>query len=82
MIGNGIIEEVLDYLGSLIENNGDGFKEIKRRLGMATRKLKNMKNYGRGQLNPQNYSFNFPSCKIWCRNLVLKQASGEENKRF
>ena len=39
------IEEVndFDYLGSLIAQNGDCIKEIRRRLGMATNKLKSMK---------------------------------------
>ena len=42
VIDNDLIEEVLDfdYLGSLITNNGDGLKEIRRRLGMAMKKLK------------------------------------------
>ena len=42
IIGNELIEEVLDldYLGSLITNNGDGMKEIRRRLGIALKKLK------------------------------------------
>ena len=42
VIDNDLIEEVLDfdYLGSLITNNGDGMKEIRRRLGMAMKKLK------------------------------------------
>lgn len=50
IIGDELIEEVLDfdYLGSLIANNGDGFKEIKRRLGMATKKLKNMTRLWKG----------------------------------
>ena len=50
-IGNEQIEEVsdFDYLGSLIANNGDGMKEIKRRLGMATNKLKTMKNLWKGK---------------------------------
>ncbi len=39
------IEEVnnFDYLGSLITQNGDCIKEVRRRLGMATKKLKSMK---------------------------------------
>ena len=43
-IGEELIEEVLDfdYLGSLITNNGDGMKEIRRRLGIAMKKLKTM----------------------------------------
>ena len=43
-IGDDLIEEVLDfdYLGSLITNNGDGIKEIRRRLGIAMKKLKSM----------------------------------------
>ena len=38
------IEEVIDfdYLGSLIAQNGDGIKEIRRRLGMASKKLKSL----------------------------------------
>ena len=49
-IGNEKIEEVndFDYLGSLITNDGDGMKEIKRRLGMATNKLISMKNLWKG----------------------------------
>ena len=44
IIGNDLIEEVIhfDYLGLLITNNGDGLKEIKRRLGMSMKKLKKM----------------------------------------
>ena len=50
VIDNDLIEEVLDfdYLGSLITNNGDGMKEIRRRLGMAMKKLKNMKKLWKG----------------------------------
>ena len=50
IIGNDLIEEVVDfdYLGSLITNTGDGVKEIKRRLGIATQKLKAMKNLWNG----------------------------------
>ena len=50
IIGNDVIEEVpdFDYLGSLITNNGDGIKEIKRRLGMATKKLTKMKRLWKG----------------------------------
>ena len=50
IIDNDLIEEVLDfdYLGSLITNNGDGFKEIKRRLGIAGKKLKGMKKLWKG----------------------------------
>ena len=44
------IEEVIDfdYLGSLIAQNGDGIKEIRRRLGMATSKLKSLKKVWKG----------------------------------
>ena len=50
IIGNDLIEEVndFDYLGSLITNTGDVIKEIKRRLGIATQKLKSMKNLWNG----------------------------------
>ena len=50
IIGNDVIEEVpdFDYLGSLITNNGDGIKEVKRRLGMATKKLSKMKRLWKG----------------------------------
>ena len=50
IIGNDLIEEVndFDYLGSLITNTGDIIKEIKRRLGIATQKLKSMKNLWNG----------------------------------
>ena len=44
------IEEVndFDYLGSLITQNGDCIKEIRRRLGVATNKLKSMKKVWKG----------------------------------
>ena len=44
-IGNDLIEEVpdFDYWGSIITNNRDRIKEIKRRLGIETKKLKTMK---------------------------------------
>ena len=50
VIGGDTIEEVIDfdYLGSLIAQNGDGIKEIRRRLGMATKKLKDMKKVWKG----------------------------------
>ena len=50
IIGNDVIEEVpdFDYLGSLITNNGDGIKEVKRRLGRATKKLSKMKRLWKG----------------------------------
>ena len=50
VIGGDLIEEVsdFDYLGSLIAQNGDGIKEIKRRLGMSTKKLKSMKKLWKG----------------------------------
>ena len=37
-----------DYLGSLITQNGDGIKEIRRRLGMSTKKLKSMEKLWKG----------------------------------
>ena len=37
-----------DYLGSLIAQNGDGIKEIRRRLGMASKKLKSLKKVWKG----------------------------------
>jgi len=37
-----------EYLGSMLCNNGDGIKEIKRRLNMALQKLKQMKNIWQG----------------------------------
>ena len=50
IIGGDLVEEVTDfeYLGSLITQNGDGIKEIKRRLGIATQKLKAMKKLWKG----------------------------------
>ena len=44
------IEEVIDfdYLGSLITQSGDGIKEIRRRLGMASRKLGSLKKVWKG----------------------------------
>ena len=49
-IGGDLVEEVtdFDYLGSLITQNGDGIKEIKRRLGIATQKLKAMQKLWKG----------------------------------
>ena len=46
VIDGDTIEEVIDfdYLGSVIAQNGDGIKEIRRRLGMAYKKLKSLKN--------------------------------------
>ncbi len=40
IFGGNLIEEVsdFDYLGSLIAQNGDGIKEIERRLGMSSKK--------------------------------------------
>ena len=48
--GGGVIKEVddFDYLGSLIAKIGDGIKEIRRRLGMATKKMKDMKKVWKG----------------------------------
>ena len=50
IIGNDRIEEVdeFDYLGSLTTKTGDGNKEVRRRLGMATKKLKSMSNPWKG----------------------------------
>ena len=63
VIGNDLIEEVLDfdYLSSLMTNNGDGLKEVKRRLEMAMKKLKNMKKtiYGKEQRNKPKLDFDF-----------------------
>ena len=44
------IEEVndFDYLDSVIAQNGDCIKEVRRRLGMATNKLKSMKKIWKG----------------------------------
>ena len=49
-IDNDLIEEVIDFdhLGSLITNNGDGLKEIRRRMGIAMKKLKTLKNLWKG----------------------------------
>ena len=59
IIGGDLIEEVndFDYLGSLIAQNGDGIKEIRRRLGMATKKLKDMKKVWKG--NNENTKLKF-----------------------
>ena len=43
-----------EYLGSMLCNNGDGIKEIKRRLNMALQKLKKLKIYGKEQTKKQN----------------------------
>ena len=50
VIDGDTIEEVtdFDYLGSLIAYNGDGIKEIRRRLGMASKKLKSLKKVWNG----------------------------------
>ena len=50
VIDGDTIEEVIDfdYLGSLIAQNGDGIKEIRRRLGMATSKLKSLQKVWKG----------------------------------
>ena len=50
VIDGDTIEEVIDfdYLGSLIAQNGDGIKEIRRRLGMASKKLKSLKKVWKG----------------------------------
>ena len=50
VIDGDTIEEVIDfdYLGSVIAQNGDGIKEIRRRLGMAYKKLKSLKKVWKG----------------------------------
>ena len=83
IIGNDVIEEVpdFDYLGSLITNNGDGIKEIKRRLGMATKKLTKMKRLWKG--TDENTKLKFLKALIfpvatygsetWCLNKQAEQ---------
>ena len=39
--------ELFEYLGSLIHNNGDCSREIKRRLAMALKILAEMEKYGK-----------------------------------
>ena len=59
VIGGDLIEEVIDfdYLGSLITQNGDGIKEIRRRLGMSTKKLKSMEKLWKGSNNETKLKF-------------------------
>ena len=83
IIGNDVIEEVpdFDYLGSLITNNGDGIKEVKRRLGMATKKLTKMKRLWKG--TDENTKLKFLKALIfpvatygsetWCLNKQAEQ---------
>ena len=83
IIDNDLIEEVLDfdYLGSLITNNGDGFKEIKRRLGIAGKKLKGMKKLWKGTNDDTKLKFLkaliFPiatyGSETWCLSKQAEQ---------
>ena len=59
VIGGDLIEEVkdFDYLGSLITQNGEVNKEIRRRLGMATKKLKSMEKLWKGSNNKTKLKF-------------------------
>ena len=86
IIGNDLIEEVddFDYLGSLITNNGDGLKEIKRRLGMSMKKLKKMNKLWKGANEATKLKFLkaiiFPiatyGSETWC---ISKQAEQKIN---
>ena len=85
-IDNDLIEEVIDfdYLGSLITNNGDGLKEIRRRMGIAMKKLKTLKKLwkGTGETIKLKFlkSFIFPiatyGSETWC---LSKQAEQKIN---
>ena len=81
-----LIEEVLDfdYLGSLITNNGDGMKEIRRRLGIAMKKLKTMTKLWKCTDEATKLKFLksliFPN--IWFRDMVPQQASRTKDKCF
>ena len=59
VISGDTIEEVtdFDYLGSLLAQNGECLKEIKRRLGMASKKLKNMKKLWKGNSEKTKLKF-------------------------
>ena len=59
IIDGDLIEEVMDfdYLGSLITQNGDGMKEIRRRLGISTRKLKSMEKLWKGNNDQTKLKF-------------------------
>ena len=59
IIDGDLIEEVVDfdYLGSLITQNGDGMKEIRRRLGISTRKLKSMEKLWKGNNDQTKLKF-------------------------
>ena len=88
IIGNDLIEEVpdFDYLGSLIANNGDGFKEIKRRLGMATRKLKNMTKLWKGSVESTKLQFLksliFPIAKYGAETWSLSKQAEQRINAF
>jgi hypothetical protein len=46
-----------EYLGSLLTNNGDTLKEIKRRTSITLQKLKLMKKTSAGQMEEQKLDF-------------------------
>ena len=59
VIEGDLIEEVIDfdYLGSLLIQNGDGIKEIRRRLGMSVKKLKSTEKLWKGNNDQAKLKF-------------------------
>ena len=59
VIEGDLIEEVsdFDYLGSLLTQNGDGIKEIRRRLGMSVKKLKSTEKLWKGNNDQTKLKF-------------------------
>ena len=70
----------------LTTNNGDGMKEIRRRLGIAMKKLKTMKKLWKGTKEATKLIFfeisHFPYCNIWFRDMVHQQASRTKDQCF
>ena len=83
IIDNDLIEEVLDfdYLGSLITNNSDGMKEIRRRLGMTMKKLKNTNKLWKGSDESTKLKFLksliFPIAKYGAETWSISKQAGK-----
>ncbi len=81
--------ESFEYLGSLIEADGDGTKEIKRRLAMASKKLTEMKKLWKATNKDMKLRIIrvciFPTatygCETWTLNKnITKRINAFENK--
>ena len=80
------VVESFEYLGSLITNNGDSMKEIKRRTSIALQKLKQLKNMWNGTDRTTKIRFLraciFPIATYACETWTLTKSAEQHINAF